>query len=363
MSELNPETGETGRRTIREVCKLLSPNLELTEGCASEVPSLSELIKTAKRQSNLRVRLETSSAHNPLPPKDSLSRLRVILIPDIHPGHTLTESSPTQLESGVKFLVINVTYKNPTYNFDSVAAAGFCSFDTELLNNATFKHKQVFTTESLRLNAEKVFSKSNHGRSKTKFTRIVKHKYLFGESQVLTREDFLATLTHHASPEVPSRVILVGHNIQRELFTLSDMGIDLGKQFPSIEAIIDTESVASLEFLGNLSVPGGRFGLDAILRIFDIFTKKAYINDAGNAAHFIMKCLLLITIRNFEHNNSISSPAISSRIELLRSIATISVEEEMTKPPRDQLASLEAYTAECKQRKDEETAENNARKM
>jgi len=129
------------------------------------------------------------------------------------------------------------------------------------------------------------------------------HNLLFRLTERILRRDlpqFLKDVISNRSPaSIPSKVVLVGHNISTELDMMEKLGINLwDTELFSIEGILDISNKGLVEALG---LPFSRRpSLVNILEHFGIPFQKYYLHVAGNDAHFTLRALLMIAAIRFE---------------------------------------------------------------
>ncbi|KAK3363093.1 hypothetical protein B0T25DRAFT_30152 [Lasiosphaeria hispida] len=118
-----------------------------------------------------------------------------------------------------------------------------------------------------------------------KFSRRKSNRFLFGPFEAMSLADLGARLEamtlHH-------NIILVGHGMDRELNILEQLDIDLHPRY-----IIDT--VKAAQYPLQLFY---RYSLERLLTEFNI--PFCHLHTAGNDAHFILRALLMITVRDAE---------------------------------------------------------------
>ncbi|KAK3306622.1 uncharacterized protein B0T15DRAFT_147393 [Chaetomium strumarium] len=137
-----------------------------------------------------------------------------------------------------------------------------------------------------------------------KFSRRKSNKFLFGKFEALSLSDLRARLegmTLHRD------LILVAHGIQRELTVLQRVNIDLRPRY-----VLDTVKAAQHPL--QLSY---RCSLEQLLAEFDISFHSLHV--AGNDAHFALRAMLMITVRDAERQ--LDASVLPSWLPTLRAIA------------------------------------------
>jgi len=118
-----------------------------------------------------------------------------------------------------------------------------------------------------------------------KFSRKKSNKFLFGQFKAMSLADLRARL---AAMTLHRNIILICHGGDRELKVLRQIDLDLHPI-----CIIDTVKAAQHPL--QLSY---RYSLEKLLEEFEI--SFCHLHTAGNDAHFILRALLMITVRDAE---------------------------------------------------------------
>ncbi|KAK5992160.1 hypothetical protein PT974_05560 [Cladobotryum mycophilum] len=127
----------------------------------------------------------------------------------------------------------------------------------------------------------------------SKFKRKKSKQFLFGPFETLTLSGFKAhldTLTSHRD------IVLVFHGGDREQWVLKRLNINIQPL-----CIIDT--VKAAQYPLQLSY---RYSLEKLLHELGIPFINLHI--AGNDAHFVLRCLLMIAVRDAERHADTSAP-------------------------------------------------------
>lgn len=136
------------------------------------------------------------------------------------------------------------------------------------------------------------------------YCRRAANKFLFGQSESILISEVRPRLEHIASGR---DVVLVLHGVREDLKVLENLGINLHPIF-----VIDTVKAAQHPL--GLS---HRYSLEKLLEALEIpFTN---LHAAGNDAHFVLRALLMIVVKDAERQSE--TPFITSISKTLRCIA------------------------------------------
>jgi len=117
--------------------------------------------------------------------------------------------------------------------------------------------------------------------------------FLFGESEPMFKRDLPKVLKDVIST---GKVVLVGHDISKELYMLEKIGIDLRDQkLFSIEGILSLHTI-----MAPTKVFPSKPSLKSILVHLGIPVQKWGPHNAGNDAHMTLRALLMLTAKHFE---------------------------------------------------------------
>jgi hypothetical protein len=300
-----------------------------------------------QEQNILRPRLDLSSIPASLRAEESIKLLQDILIPQ-HNGCSST--SEQTLDHGVVLVALYMEFcsgKTQARGREAhqINSVGICSLDTRIIDRPIAEPESALFTESL--------LRDKGGAN------VASQRFLFGESKRFMRKFFLQDLQHHISRYGTSRrIILIGHNIPKELCAIRNMGIDFQAEFLSVIGIIDTKTIAHAQI-----PPRAAEGTD-LYKVWNLFHEyriadppRTYLDTAGNLAHFILKLLLTQAIRAFRCSDADTETAsTSARIATLEAIAQSPIKAEMLRETPDYLTfwkmRAEKREAEIQQRKE-----------
>jgi hypothetical protein len=134
-------------------------------------------------------------------------------------------------------------------------------------------------------------------------------------------------------------VILIGYDVHHALCALRNSGYDFLHEFPSSIPIIDIKALKNAKGIGGDYVaPSVMCSLMQALDLENIPVR--YLSSAGNFTHFLLKCLLMLAVRDFRdsHAGDDFNAFQVSRMQALESIARSSVEDKLSTFTPDRLA-------------------------
>ena len=136
------------------------------------------------------------------------------------------------------------------------------------------------------------------------YCRRAADKFLFGRSESILISELKPWLEQTVSER---DVVLVIHGAEQDLEVLKNLGIDLHAVF-----VVDT--VKAAQYPLRLSY---RYSLEKLLEVLGIpFTN---LHAAGNDAHFALRALLMIVVKDAESQPS--TPSITTLTKTLKAIA------------------------------------------
>jgi hypothetical protein len=215
-----------------------------------------------------------------------------------------------------------------------IRSARFSIFNTKCLEDPLLDPGEAIVTENLR--------------------RILRHEdertftqFLFGQSKDLTQNSYVEAFRSHLSHHKSQRVILLGYDINNALCALRNSGFDFPLEFPPSTSIIDLKSLGRTQGISHQ--PADDNTVRTLLR--RLIPKSAipkHLSSAGNMAHALLKCVLMLAVHAFQDNNAGEYPCSFGlkRVSALEAIGRASIEEKLRNPTPDWLTYLQKIKEE-----------------